>query len=115
MPIKTWHGSDAVEGGKLVGSTDTDYFYFHCPTCGDSEVLRILDFKVIKDGPVEYNPELRKKEKRDFIIAFELLCNNCGFHDFTKVANIGWQGGKLKDTHVMQLARFGAEQDKKAG
>ncbi len=25
---KPYHGSNAVEGGKLKGATDTDYFYF---------------------------------------------------------------------------------------
>ena len=109
MATKTFHGSEAVEEGKLVGSTDTDYFYFHCPTCGDTEVLRVMDFKIIKDAPSEYNPQVKKQAKRDFIIGLELLCNNCGFHDFTKVANIGWQGGKLKDSYVMQIARIGEE------
>jgi len=100
--MKTWHGSEEVEQGRLVGSTDTDYFYFHCPRCGDSEVLQIADFKVIKDGPVEYarGREERKQVKRDFIIAFELHCLKCGLDDFVKVSNIGWQGGQLKHSPI---------------
>jgi hypothetical protein len=98
--IKTWHGSAAVEKGRLLGSTDTDYFYFHCPHCRDTQVLQLADFKVLHDGPVEYAPEDRPGAKRDFTIAFELRCHKCGFHDFTKVSNTGWQSGKLSDSPI---------------
>jgi hypothetical protein len=87
-----YHGLEVVKG-KLHGSTDTDYFYFLCPKCGDDHILQILDFDVVKDGPVEYAKEQRHKAKRDFIIAFQLFCPNCKLVDFVKVANIGWQGG----------------------
>jgi len=56
---KIFHGSEAVEGGLLVGLTDTDYFYFQCP--GNSQILQLLDFNVLEDGPVAYAPEFRKK------------------------------------------------------
>src|SRR5262245_55112361 len=94
---KIFHGSEAVEGGRLIGATDTDYFYFQCPECSGGEILQILDFKTIEDGPVDYAPELRKNSRRDFILGLELFCRQCQFHDFVKIANIGWQDGKLKD------------------
>lgn len=91
------HGSEDVMGGKLKGATDTDYFYFLCPKCGGNQILKILDFVVKHDGPVEYAPKLRKDARRDFTIAFELKCGACGLHDIVKVSNIGWQDGKLKN------------------
>ncbi|MCI0428150.1 MAG: hypothetical protein L0Z46_09065 [Nitrospiraceae bacterium] len=95
---KPFHGSEAVSGGKLTGTTDTDYFYFLCPKCGDTEILQILDYKVIVDGAVEKYKEERPKAKRDFQLAFELWCPSCDLHDFVKVSNTGWANGKLKDT-----------------
>jgi hypothetical protein len=64
--------------------------------------LEILDFKVVKDGPVEYAKEERSKAKRDFIIAFQLFCRRCKLVDFVKVSNVGWQGGQLKNSPVLQ-------------
>lgn len=96
-----FHGSEDVEQGRLKGSTDTDYFYFFCPTCGGTSVLQLLDYKVVSDGPVDYAPESRKKARRDFTIAFELYCRECGLHDFVKVSNTGWQSGRLADSPVM--------------
>ena len=45
-----YHGSDAVEGGKLSGKTgQTDYFFFLCPKCDDGQILRVLDLDFRKD------------------------------------------------------------------
>ena len=93
-----FHGSAAVSGGRLSGTTDTDYFYFLCPTCRESQILQVLDFSVMEDGPVKEYEEHRPKAKRDFRLAFELWCPKCKLHDFVKVSNIGWQGGRLMDT-----------------
>jgi len=93
-----FHGSEDISDGKLTGTTDTDYFYFFCPKCGDTQILQILDFGIVKEGPVEYAKEHRSKAKKDFIIAFKLYCPKCKLLDFVKVSNIGWQGGKLKDS-----------------
>jgi hypothetical protein len=95
---KPFHGSAAVSGGKLTGTTDTDYFYFLCPACGGRQILQILDSAVTHDGPVTEYKEHRPRAKRDFRIAFELWCPKCKLHDFVKVSNTGWQGGKLTDT-----------------
>ncbi|MEE8573890.1 MAG: hypothetical protein V3T30_00630 [Thermodesulfobacteriota bacterium] len=89
------HGSSSVMGGKLKGATDTDYFNFFCPDCGGSHVLQLLNFKVVVDGPVEYDKEERSNAKKDFILAFELYCRRCGFKDFVKVSNLGWQEGEI--------------------
>jgi len=95
---KPFHGSAAVSGGKLTGTTDTDYFYFFCPKCADTQMLQILNYIMTKDGPVEKYKEQRPKARRDFLIAFELWCPTCELHDFVKLSNTGWVGGKLKDT-----------------
>lgn len=89
------HGSEVVEAGRLKGATDTDYFYFICPNCEGDEMLRILDFTIIQDeAGNRYNAEMKSKAKRSFIIRFDLACEKCGLRDCTKVANIGWQGGR---------------------
>jgi len=41
----------------------------------------------------KYNDKVKRKAARSFVIVFEISCENCGFHDHTKVSNIGWQGG----------------------
>lgn len=92
---RPFHGSEAVMEGRLQGRTDTDYSYFFWPTCPGEEILQVLDYKVVSDGPVSYAAEERRHAKRDFIVAFELRCVRCGHRDFLKVANVGWQGGNL--------------------
>ena len=89
-----------VTEGNLRGSTDTDYFYFFCPECGDTQILRILDYKIIKDEEPKLYTDLKPKKKRDFIINFLLYCHKCKRRANVKVSNIGWQGGKLKDSTV---------------
>jgi hypothetical protein len=93
---KPFHGSDAVYRGKLTGATNSDHFYFFCPNCGGSQVLQILDFTVISDGPVKYDPANRRGAKRDFKMAFQLRCHKCGLTDFVKISNWGICCGELK-------------------
>ncbi len=93
---KPFHGSEDIAQGKLTGATDTDYFYFFCPKCSSRQILQVPDFKVVSEGPAEYARKARPMAKRDFTIAFELRCPECKLHDFVKVSNTGWQGGKLK-------------------
>jgi hypothetical protein len=92
---KPYHGSDAVQAGGLVGTTDTDHFYFICPKCRDSQVMRVLDYTIINDGPVAAYPEERPKQMRDFTIAFQLHCPACKHGDFVKISNTGRQGGRV--------------------
>ena len=95
---KPYHGSDAVQGGKLRGATDTDYFYFFCPLCPDDHLMRILDYEVTRDEPGNmYNDQLSSKAVRTFCIAFQIHCENCGHTDFVKVSNDGRQGGRRAD------------------
>ena len=100
---KPFHGSNDISHGKLTGTTDTDYFYFFCPKCGDTQIFQILDFGVMTEGPVQYAKENRPEAKKDFTIAFELYCPKCKLHDFVKVSNTGWQGGKLKGSPTLSL------------
>lgn len=99
---KPFYGSENISNGKLTGTTDTDYFYFFCPKCSDSQILQILDIGIITEGPVEYAQAERLKAKKDFTIALELYCSNCNLHDFVKISNTGWQGGKLKESDVLK-------------
>jgi hypothetical protein len=82
-------------GGKLHGQTDSDYFYFLCPICDDNTVMQVLEFDVVKDGPVQYAPEQRKKAAHDFSLAFRLYCHTCKLEDFVKLSNTGLQGGRV--------------------
>jgi hypothetical protein len=87
--------------GRLTGTTDTDYFYFFCPEGSDRHILRILDYDIRKHGPVEYNPEAKPKQARDFVLAFKLYCPSCKFKGVVKLSNIGWQGGRLPAEHEL--------------
>jgi hypothetical protein len=93
-PTKSYHGSETVKHGRLRGATDTDYFYFFCPKCPDNQMLRILDYNVLKEkAHNEYNDLMTPRAAQSFIIAFKLNCQQCGMTDFVKISNIGWQGG----------------------
>ncbi len=93
---KAYHGSNAVCGGGLTGTTDTDHFYFFCPSCQDRHIMRILEYGVHyeADGGKSY-PDQRPRQARDFILAFKLFCPECKLTDFVKVGNVGWQGDQL--------------------
>ena len=92
-----------VTEGNLRGSTDSDYFYFFCPECGDTQILRILDYEVIKDEEPKRYLYLKTKKKRDFIKIFLLYCPKCKRRANVKISNIGWQRGKLKDSIIFHL------------
>ena len=93
---KPYHGSENVSDGQLVGTTDSDYFYFFCPRCKDRHIMRVLDYGVHYGGTGgEQYPDERPKQTRDFVLAFKLYCKNCKLTDFTKIGNVGWQGGQL--------------------
>lgn len=84
---KAYHGSEAVEGGKLRGRTGhSDYFFFLCPKCPDDQIMRILEHEFRDPCP----PVPRQESKRPaeyFNLAFHLYCPNCHFEDFVKIDN----------------------------
>jgi hypothetical protein len=92
------HGTDAVAKGKLTGTTDTDYFYFLCPQCegGGNQRMRILDYGQMPDEPFPY-PELTPRAKSTFRMSFHLYCPECKLHTVVKLANDGFQSGKITD------------------
>lgn len=93
---KPYHGSESVSSGNLRGATGkTDYFYFFCPKCSGNKVLRILEY----DEPVEksineYNESCKSTAAYGFTLAFKIYCESCGFSDFVKISNTGWQQGE---------------------
>jgi len=93
---KPYHGSDQINGGRLEGATgETDYFYFFCPKCTDREIMRILEYGEHEKEPAnKYNAKCRSKAKYGFTLVFKLYCEKCGYCDFVKLSNIGWQSGK---------------------
>lgn len=68
------------------------------PYHGSEAVLQILDFDIVRDGPVEYSPDKRPGAERDFGLVFKLRCAQCQLVDFVKIANHRWQGGKITDS-----------------
>lgn len=84
---KAYHGSEAVESGKLRGNTGrTDYFFFLCPQCFDDQILRILDYEFREPAPPVDRQE-RKSPAKYFNLAFHLYCPSCQFEDFVKIDN----------------------------
>ncbi|MBB3977271.1 putative RNA-binding Zn-ribbon protein involved in translation (DUF1610 family) [Rhizobium azooxidifex] len=96
---KPYHGSPDVEGGKLRGATvDTDYFYFFCPKCPDDQIVRVLEHGIHAQQAVNpYNDQCHSVAKNGFTLAFRIHCDSCGFEDFIKISNTGWQGGRAVD------------------
>lgn len=97
---RPYHGSKAVERGKLRGATaETDYFYFFCPTCPDDQIMRVLEYGVHEEqGSNPYNGQTKSIAKFSFSLAFKLHCERCESTDFVKISNTGWQGGSHSDT-----------------
>jgi predicted RNA-binding Zn-ribbon protein involved in translation (DUF1610 family) len=93
---RPYHGSVAISCGHLTGTTDTDYFYFLCPKCGNRHIMRVLDYEVRAQatGGTRY-PDIKPKQPQDFILALKLYCPRCKLTDFVKIGNVGWQGGQL--------------------
>jgi len=102
---RPYHGSRAVERGKLRGATaETDYFYFFCPKCPGDEAMRILDYDVHAEQPENpYNEHCHSKAKHGFVLVFKLHCEQCRHTDFVKISNMAWQGGQ----HQQMLGRIG--------
>ena len=74
---KPFHGSEAVENGKLQGRTETQYFYLLCPVCNNGKTLQIS----------EYMEETKEPQNHGFTLAFHLKCSECKFDDFIKVCD----------------------------
>jgi hypothetical protein len=82
-----YHGSEAVEGGKLKGSTGkSDYFFFYCPKCNDGQILRVLEYAARKSAPMIERNE-KKQPKEPINLAFHLYCPVCQLEDFVKIDN----------------------------
>ena len=95
---KPYHGSDLVSRGRLRGATDTDHFYFFCPRCPESQVVRILEYEIADEQPENpYNKEFKTRARCGFVLAFKLHCEKCELTDFVKISNMGWQKGKYVD------------------
>ena len=101
---KPYHG-DKVIGGKLRGTTDTDYFYFFCPQCEGDHVMRILDYD--DHYPVHpnnrYNDCFTRKAAVGFTLVFKLHCEKCNLTDFVKISNEGWQAGQINHAQRERL------------
>lgn len=100
---KAYHGSSLVKGGKLRGATDSDYFYFFCPSCPGEHLLRVLDYAVHIEKEEFPYPETKPVPAKCFVLAFKVHCQKCGLTDFVKIGNLGWQEG----THGEALKRAG--------
>jgi len=84
---RAYHGSLAVEGGKLKGATgNTDYFFFICPKCEGDQTMRVMEYTARTPAPPVERTE-RKKPTRYFNLAFRLYCPVCQFEDFIKIDN----------------------------
>ncbi len=96
---RPYRSSSLVSDGGLIGTSDTDYFYFFCPRCKDKHVMRILDYghHVPDELGGSHYPNERPKAAKDFTLAFKLYCSKCRLTDFVKISSTGWQGGQLPE------------------
>ncbi len=91
-----YHG-ETVTKGKLQGATDADYFYFFCPQCDGKEIVRILEWGLLAEEPVNpYDDQTKSKAKGGFTLVFKFHCEQCRLTDFFKISNTGWQGGQYE-------------------
>jgi len=93
---KGYHGSSDMMNGNLKGASDTDYFYFFCPECPDSEIMRILEYgEHQKPEPAIFNEHCKSIALYSFVLVFKIHCEKCGLTDFVKIGNRGFQFGKI--------------------
>jgi len=71
------HGVE-VEGGRLTGSTSTDYFHFDCPKCGPGGHGLDVELLGVRDDSGPGHPNART-------IMLGLACRECGLRDLTKI------------------------------
>lgn len=92
---KSYHGSREIMEGRLEGATgESDYFYFFCPKCPNREIMRILEYgEHSKEPKNKYNNACKSKAKYSFTLVFKLYCEKCGYTDYVKISNTGWQRG----------------------
>ena len=81
------HGSDEISGGKLTGSTSTDYFHFNCPRCGPSGWGLDCELLGIRNDSSD-----KKREAPIYTIMLGLTCPNCGFKDLVKIGPLEREG-----------------------
>jgi len=72
------HGTSGVTGGKLKGSTETDYFHFDCPRCDENPYGLDAELLGVRDDSDPRNPTARS-------VMFGLSCPKCGFADLVKI------------------------------
>lgn len=78
------HGTGEVMEERLRGRTDTDYFYFLCPRCGQIIQVELLQ-SVDHGAGVTHH--------------FGCYCTQCHFLSRFKIpqGEDGWEGGTLQD------------------
>jgi hypothetical protein len=62
--------------------------------------MRILEYgeHAPQEPASRYNDDCKNKAKYGFTLAFNLHCENCGYTDYVKLSNTGWQGGSHKES-----------------
>ncbi len=69
------HGTMNVMNGRLMGRTDSDYFHFDCPRCGEELDAELIG---VRDDSWEMHPSART-------IVLGLTCPSCGLEDLMKI------------------------------
>jgi hypothetical protein len=67
------HGTNRVQGGRLGGQTDTDYFCFICPEC--EQILQAEPLHMI-----------RLAENQGYVLHVGVFCNACKLCDLVKIS-----------------------------
>ncbi|SRR6266571_1463138 len=86
------HGTDTVQGGKLTGSTSTDYFHFDCPRCGKAQEWG-LDVELLG---VRDDSDNQKHLVQTVLLGIH--CPLCGLMDLIKIGclqNVGYQPRRI--------------------
>lgn len=86
------HGTDTVLGGKLTGSTSTDYFHFDCPRCGKTQEWG-LDVELLG---VRENSNNQKSLAQTVLLGIH--CPLCGLIDLVKIGCLQENGYQSRRT-----------------
>lgn len=89
-----------IMGGRLRGITDSDYFYFRCPSC--KNILQITNYETfLNQPPSKEIEETAPAIEKIFIIGLKLHCSSCFFEDYIKITNTARLEGKIKEFKVL--------------
>jgi len=121
-----YHGTQEIEGGKLIGATDTDYFHFFCPRCGPHVTRGKLEQAGIPMPPgppdiriafsldtelIGIKGETDGKGRTETTIILGLHCMRCKLTDLVKIPTLETPDYQSRPTLLDRIPQMGTPRE----